>query len=109
VLAAAYRNHRHWSELIGGDIILTIPSKWQRLFNASDIEVTPRFDDPVPAEAIEELERLVPDFSRAYEPDGMTVEEFDGFGATVRTLRQFIASYQELVATVRDVILPSPD
>ena len=63
----------------------------------------------LPAEAIEELERLVPDFSRAYEPDGLTVEEFDSFGATVRTLRSFIASYQELVATVRDVILPSPD
>jgi hypothetical protein len=27
----------------------------------------------------------------------------------VRTLRSFTASYQELVATVRDVILPSPD
>ena len=109
VLAAAYRNHRHWSELIGGDIILTIPSKWQKLFNASDIEVTSRFDDAVPADAIEELERLVPDFSRAYEPAGMSVDEFDGFGATVRTLRSFIASYQELVATVRDVVLPSPD
>jgi transaldolase len=109
VLAAAYRNHRHWSELQGGDIILTIPSKWQKLFNASDIEVAPRFDEPVPAEAIDELERLVPDFSRAYEPDGMTVEEFDGFGATVRTLRSFTASYEELVATVRDVILPRPD
>jgi len=109
VLAAAYRNHRHWSELVGGDIVLTIPSKWQKLFNASGIEVTPRFDEPVPAEAIEELERLVPDFARAYEPDGMAVAEFDGFGATVRTLRSFVASYQELVATVRDVILPSPD
>jgi transaldolase len=109
VLAAAYRNHLHWSALIGGDIVLTIPSKWQKLFNASDLEVVPRFDEPVPAEAIEELERLVPDFSRAYEPDGMTVDEFDGFGATVRTLRQFLQSYQELVATVRDVILPSPD
>ena len=108
VLAAAYRNHRHWSELIGGDIVLTIPSKWQKLFNASSIEVRPRFDDPVPAEAIEELERLVPDFRRAYEPDGLAVDDFDGFGATVRTLRQFIASYQELVATIRDVILPSP-
>jgi transaldolase len=109
MLAAAYRNHRHWSELIGGDIVLTIPSKWQKLFNASAIEVRSRFDDPVPAEAIEELERLVPDFSRAYEPDGLTAEEFDSFGATVRTLRQFLASYEQLVATVRDVILPNPD
>ena len=39
----------------------------------------------------------------------MTVEEFDSYGATVRTLRSFIGSYQELVATVRDFMLPDPD
>jgi hypothetical protein len=27
----------------------------------------------------------------------------------VRTLRGFIASYQDLVATIRDVMLPNPD
>ena len=26
LLAAAYRNHLHWSEFIGGDVVLTIPS-----------------------------------------------------------------------------------
>jgi len=109
LLAAAYRNHLHWSELIGGDIVLTIPYKWQRLFNASDLEVKPRFDDPVPEHPLEELTAKVPDFVRAYEPDGMTVDEFDDYGATRRTLRGFIASYQELVATVRDFMLPNPD
>ena len=39
----------------------------------------------------------------------MTVEEFDSFGPTVRTLRVFIGSYQDLVATVRDFMLPNPD
>jgi transaldolase len=39
----------------------------------------------------------------------MTVEEFDGYGATVRTLRGFIASYHQLVATIRDFMLPDPD
>jgi transaldolase len=109
LLAAAYRSHLHWSQLIGGDIVLTIPHKWQVLFNASDVDVVPRFDDPVPRDALDELQAKVPDFRRAYEPDGMTVDEFDSFGATVRTLRGFIASYQELVATVRDVMLPNPD
>ena len=52
LLAAAYRNHLHWSQLIGGDIVLTIPYKWQLLFNASDIDVVPRFDDPVPADVL---------------------------------------------------------
>ncbi len=109
LLAAAYRNHLHWSQLIGGDIVLTIPYKWQLLFNASDIEVVPRFDDPVPREILDELTAKLPDFRRAYEPDGMSVEEFDSFGATRRTLRGFIASYQDLVADVRDVMLPNPD
>jgi len=109
LLAAAYRNHLHWSQLIGGDIVLTIPYKWQLLFNASDIEVTPRFDDEVPAAVLSELEAKLPDFRRAYEPDGLSVDEFDAFGATRRTLRGFIASYQDLVAVVRDVMLPNPD
>jgi len=109
LLAAAYRNHLHWSELIGGDIVLTIPYKWQRLFNASEIEVKPRFEDPVPAPALEELTAKAPDFVRAYDPEGMTVAEFDDYGATRRTLRGFIASYQDLVATIRDFMLPDPD
>jgi transaldolase len=109
LLAAAYRHHLHWSQLVGGDVVLTIPAKWQRLFNASDIEPRPRMDDPVPPEIVEELYRLLPDFGRAYEPDGLRVEEFDTFGATVRTLRTFISSYHDLAATVRDFMLPNPD
>ena len=47
LLAAAYRHHLHWTEFIGGDIILTIPYKWQKLFNSSDFEVKERMADPV--------------------------------------------------------------
>src|SRR4051794_39850527 len=108
LLAAAYRNHLHWSALIGGDIVLTIPAKWQRLFNASDVPVKARFDEPVPERALEELAK-VPDFLRAYEPDGMTIDEFDDYGATRRTLRGFIGSLDALVATIRDFMLPDPD
>jgi transaldolase len=109
LLAAAYRHHRHWSELIGGDVVLTIPHAWQVLFNESDIEVVPRIDDPVPQEIVDELYRLFPDFRRAYDVDGMAQAEFDSFGPTARTLRQFIGSYQDLVAVIRDFMLPNPD
>jgi transaldolase len=109
LLGAAYRHHMHWSELIGGDVILTIPYEWQRLFNASDIEVKPRFQDPVPAEVVETLSAKFADFRRAYDADGMTPEEFDTFGPTARTLRSFIASYRELEGIVRDFMLPNPD
>ncbi len=110
LLAAAYRHHLHWSEFIGGDVILTIPSKWQKLFNASKVEVKPRMDDPVDPAIIEELYDRIPDFRKAYDEDGMTVAEFGTYGATVRTLRGFIASYHELIQVIREqFMLPNPD
>jgi transaldolase len=109
LLAAAYRHHLHWSELIGGDIVLTIPYEWQLLFNASDVPVEERIHNPVKAEVLDELYRKIPDFRRAYDEDGLSVEEFDSYGATVRTLRGFIAAYHDLMALVRDFMLPDPD
>jgi transaldolase len=108
-LAAAYRHHLHWSELIGGDITMTIPAAWQRRFNASAVEVRARFDDPVPERYVEELVERVPEFVQAYEPDGLSFEGFDTYGATVRTLRTFIASYWDLVGRIDDLLLPDPD
>ena len=109
LLAAAYRHYLHWSELIGGDIVMTIPYKWQRLINASDIPVVERMDDPVSEKILSALHRRLPDFRRAFAADGMNADEFDSFGATARTLRQFIGSYQDLVAAVREFVTPNPD
>lgn len=109
LLGAAYRHHMHWTELIGGDIILTIPFAWQRLFNLSDFEVVERFFDPVPEEALGTMYEKFPDFRRAYDLDGMSMKEFDSYGATVRTLRGFISSWHDLVAVIRDFMLPNPD
>ncbi len=71
LLAAAYRNHLHWSEFIGGDVILTIPYGWQVRFNACEVEVKPRMDNPVDPEIIRELESKFVDFRRAYEHNGI--------------------------------------
>lgn len=109
LLGAAYRHHLHWSELIGGDLILSIPYDWQRLYNASDVEVKERINAPIPQAIFDSLYRHFADFRRAYEEDGMTVDEFDSFGPTVRTLRQFIEAYRELTTVVREFMLPNPD
>jgi transaldolase len=109
LLAAAYRHRLHWTELVGGDVILTMPHAWQVRFNASGIVPVSRIDEPVDPALIRELSTRIPDFSRAYEPDGLSVAEFDTYGATVRTLRGFIRSWHDLVGAVRDVMLPDPD
>lgn len=109
LLSAAYRNHLHWSEFIGGDVILTIPYEWQLLFNKSKVEVKERMQNPVDPKIIAELYDLVPDFRRAYDEDGLSIREFDSYGATARTLRGFNDHYHELLAIVRDFMVPNPD
>jgi transaldolase len=108
LLSAAFRNHMHWSELIGADAVISPPSVWQKRFNASDIAVRPRIDDPVDPGLIDNLVTHFPDFRRAYSEDGLAADEFDSFAPTVRTLRQFIAACADLDALVRDVMLPEP-
>ena len=86
-----------------------MPSAWQKRFNASDIEVRPRIDEPVDPAIVSELSAHFPDFVRAYEPDALAPAAFDAFPPTARTLRAFIASYHELLHQVTDAMIPNPD
>jgi transaldolase len=109
LLSAAFRNHMHWSEFIGGEVVISPPHAWQKRFNASQIKVTPRIDQEVPSQIVEDLTKYFADFRRAYTEDGLSIADFDSFGPTRRTLRQFIAACSDLNAIVRDAMLPNPD
>ncbi|MFV0463614.1 MAG: transaldolase family protein [Nostocoides sp.] len=107
VLAAAYRNSLQWTELIGGDIVISPPFSWQEKFQASGHDPQPRIDLPVDPAILDQL-NTIEDFRRAYEVNGLTPAEFDTFGATRKTLRQFLAADEELDQIVRDVLIPAP-
>src|SRR5882762_1098783 len=109
LLSAAFRNHMHWSQLVGGDVVISPPHAWQVRINASGIPALPRIDEPVDPRMVGELQERFPDFRRAYTEEGIAVDEFDGYGATRRTLRQFIAAVADLDALVRDFVVPNPD
>jgi len=109
LLSAAFRNHMHWSQLVGGDVVISPPFEWQVRLNASGIEPLPRIDEPVADAVVDALYTHFPEFRRAYDPDGMASDEFEQYGATRRTLRQFLAACADLEGVVRDVLLPNPD
>ena len=109
LLSAAFRNHMHWSEFIGGDLVISPPYSWQLRFNASDVEVRSRINEPVREEIESELSKKFADFRRANTEQGLAVEEFDTFGPTRRTLRQFISAVHDLDGVVRDILIPDPD
>lgn len=106
VLSAAFRNHLQWSELQGGDLVVSPPFDWQARINENDVEGEDRIDVPVAPHIVETLLAKVPEFRRAYEVHGLAPEEFDTFGATVRTLRQFLEADEALDRVVRDILLP---
>lgn len=108
LLAAAFRSTLQWSELLGGDLVISPPFDWQLLINENELPAQRRIDIPVNEEIIAVLAEKVPEFSRAYEPDGMTVPEFDAFGPTRATLRQFLDADAKLDALVRDILIPAP-
>jgi transaldolase len=109
LLSAAFRNHFHWSELIGGDIVISPPHAWQVRINASDIAVKARIDRPVEPAIVADLARRFPDFRKAYDEGSLGVEDFDSFGPALRTLRQFLRATSDLAALVRDTMTPDPE
>jgi transaldolase len=106
LLAAAYRHDGHWSQIIGRDVLQTIPYTWWTKFNLSDTAPKLTLEEPVDDAVVAELRMKFPDFVRAHDEGGMTPPEFATYGATVHTLNQFLGGYADLVALVRGRMLP---
>ncbi|HET6826191.1 MAG TPA: transaldolase family protein [Amnibacterium sp.] len=106
LLSAAFRSHLQWSELVGGDLVVSPPFDWQLRIDENRIPVRPHaIDEPVDPRILATLDGLG-EFRKAIEPDGLAVDEFVRYGATVQTLRQFLEADAQLDALVRDVLLP---
>ncbi len=106
LLVAAFRNTLQISELIGGDVVISPPFAWQQRYQRLGSS-EPRMDLSVEPRIVEAL-LTMPEFVKAYEPDGLTPDEFLAYGATARTLRQFLGADEELDQIVRDILIPAP-
>jgi transaldolase len=106
LLAAAYRHEGHWSQIIGREVLQTIPYAWWTKFNVSETVPTLTLEQPVDGAIVSELRAKFPDFVRAHDEDGMRPAEFAGYGATIHTLNQFLGGYSDLVSLVRARMLP---
>lgn len=106
LLAAAYRHEGHWSQIIGREVLQTVPYTWWTKFNGSPTAPTLTLHQPVDDAVVAELRKKFPDFVRAYDENGMSPREFATYGATVHTLSQFLGGYTDLLTSVRARMLP---
>lgn len=89
-MPAGCRGGYHISELAGAKMIMSIAPKiavqLQKLGEECFVE---KINEDVDAGIIDRLNSMK-EFRKAYEPDGMTVDEFITFGSCNRTLDQFV-------------------
>lgn len=101
LLAAAYRHEGHWSQIIGREVLQTVPYSWWTKFNVSATEPSPTLETPVDGAILAELRAKFPDFIRAHDDGGMQPTEFVRYGPTLHTLHQFLGGYSDLLMQVR--------
>jgi transaldolase len=100
ILPAALRGIYHMTELAGAPFVMSIAPNVQKLLLGPDVPRELRIEKPVSADVIKRLSSI-PDFVKAYEPDGMKPEEFISYGLTQRTLAQFIEAGWALIESVK--------
>ncbi len=88
LIVAALRGTYHMTELAGAEVIMSIAPPYQEMLISDELACEERIDRRISADVIERLS-AIPEFVRAYEPDGMKVEDFITYGVTQKTLAQF--------------------
>ena len=88
LLVAALRGTYHMTELTGAEIIMSIAPPYQEMLLSGELACEERIDREIPEDVIGRLSAL-PEFVKAYEPNGMAPEDFITYGVTQKTLAQF--------------------
>lgn len=102
LLGGGARGLHHFTEMVGGDLHVTI--NWKG--GAGDLiqtnqPVVWRMGNPVPDYVVEGL-KAIPDFRRAYDDDGLRIEEFADFGPVALFRSMFIDGWKKLEAAITE-------
>ncbi len=100
LLVAALRGGYHLTELTGADLLVSIAPAAQEWFIAQDHPREERIEKEISPDVIQRLSAM-PEFIKAYEPNGMASKDFISYGATQRTLSQFIEAGWKLLENNR--------
>lgn len=101
IIGGGARQLRHFTEMVGGDLVVTINRKGTAdLLLEQDPDVVHRFLNPVPPLVIDELLAKLPDFRRGWDPEGLTVEEYEDFGPVVLFRSMFLKSWKAVLVEI---------
>ena len=88
IMPAGLRGTYHLTEMAGGRLIYTINTRVQNMILADNPPQVEKIGNGIEADVLKKLQRI-PEFVRAYEPDGLKPEEYITYGVTQKLLSQF--------------------
>ncbi len=92
------RGLHHFTEMVGGDVVITI--NWKGTADKlieSDPPVVYRLFNPVPQHVLDELMQKLPDFKRGYVDEGLTMHEYEEFGPVELFRSMFMGSWNRVL------------
>jgi transaldolase len=89
IMPAGLRGPYHLTEMAGADVTFSITTRVQNMILAADPVQETRIGQPIDPAVIERLSQI-PEFVRAYEPDGLQPADFITFGVIQKLLSQFM-------------------
>lgn len=103
MIGGGARKLEDFTELVGGDLAITI--NWEGAADtliAADGPVVSRIDAQVDPRLVAELQATLPDFTRAWDPEGMTPPEFYDYGGVELFRNAFMKGWKQLLALVAE-------
>ncbi len=104
IIGGGARHVRHFTEMVGGDQVVTI--NWKGTADVlieQNQDVVHRFQCPVPPSVIDELIEKLPDFRRGWEPNGLSLDEYAEFGPVVLFTSSFLKSWRAVLAKIEEI------
>ena len=102
-IGGGFRQLHHFTEMVGADACITM--NWvgscDKLIEANPAVVS-RFFNPVQPCVLEELLAKLPDFKRAYCRDGLTIEEYEEYGAVEYFRGMFVDSWKHALSKIAE-------
>lgn len=100
LLGGGARGTQHFTEMVGGDVHITINWDTAKSLIEDDGPVICRIDAETPEDVINELSKKLPDFRRAFYEDGLSLEEFKDFGPVMFFRNMFLKGYNHLLSEI---------
>jgi len=100
LLGGGARADYHFTEMVGGDVHVTINWSTAESLIAADAPAVSRIDAETPQAILDELSDKLPDFRRAYHEDALSPPEFAQFGPLLLFRSMFVDGYNHLLKEV---------